>query len=462
LLGASALVFWLSSRNGYHLVLAPEGVPSVSVSYWALAGPAFLWLGAGLLAWRLADGLLGRGGRITRSIGRPLAGGLAGTVASTLSRQRRRLAGAVALVALTGAFATSTAVFNSTYRQQVGVDARLTNGADVTVAVPPNAPLDSGQTAQLTKVPGVGKVEPMLHRFAYVGNDLQDLFAVRPATIGPATRLQDAYFQGGSARQLMTRLAAEPDNILVSAETVKDFQLQPGDLLRLRLRDSRSGQLTEVPFHYAGVAKEFPTAPKDSFFVANLSYVAERSGNPNPDVFLVDTGAKPPAQVAQRVQRLLGPAAAVTNIADSRKDVGSSLTAVDLSGLTKVELGFALLLAAAATGLVLGLKLAERRRTFAITRALGARNAQVGAFVRVESLIVTVTGLILGAVTGAVLAIGLVKVLTGVFDPPPAQLAVPFSYLAAVTIGAIAAAAVAAELTIRASRRPVIETIREL
>jgi putative ABC transport system permease protein len=49
-----------------------------------------------------------------------------------------------------------------------------------------------------------------------------------------------------------------------------------------------------------------------------------------------------------------------------------------------------------------------------------------------------------------------------VFDPPPAHLAVPSLYLAAVTIGAVMAAAVAAELTIRASRRPVIETIREL
>jgi putative ABC transport system permease protein len=460
-LGAALLVFWLTGRNGYHLVLAPEGVPTVSVSYWALAGPAFLWIGAGLLAWRLADSLLGRGTALTRRISRPFAGGLAGTVASSLSRQRRRLAWAVSLVALTAAFAVSTAVFNSTYRQQANVDARLTNGADVTVTVPPNAPLPAGQASALGHVSGVKKVEPMLHRFAYVGNDLQDLFGVRPTTIGAATRLQDAYFQGGRANQLMARLAARPDNILVSAETVKDFQLQPGDQLKLRVRDSRSGQLTDVIFHYAGIAKEFPTAPKDSFFIANAAYVEQQSGNPNPDAFLIDTNGQP-RQVAASVQRLLGPAASVTNIADSRKDVGSSLTAVDLSGLTKVELGFALLMAAAATGLVLALKLAERRRSFAITRALGARPSQVGAFVRVESFIVTVAGLILGAVTGGVLALLLVKVLTGVFDPPPAHLAVPSLYLAAVTIGAVMAAAVAAELTIRASRRPVIETIREL
>src|SRR5205823_1263854 len=54
LVGAG-LIFQTTSRNGYQLVLAPEGVPTISVSYWALAGPALLWLGAGLLVWRLSD-----------------------------------------------------------------------------------------------------------------------------------------------------------------------------------------------------------------------------------------------------------------------------------------------------------------------------------------------------------------------------------------------------------------------
>jgi putative ABC transport system permease protein len=462
LLAAAGVVFWLTSRSGYQLVLVPEGVPSVSVSYWALAGPALLWIGAGLLAWRIADGLFGRGRRVTRAVSRPLTGGLGGPVSATMARQRRRLAWAVALVALSGAFALSTAVFNSTYRQQAEADARLTNGADVTVTAPPAAPLTAADAARLASTAGVRRVEPLLHRFGYVGADLQDLYGVRPTTIGPATKLQDAYFQGGSASQLMTKLAARPDNILVSAETVKDFQLQPGDLLRLRLRDSRTGQQTEVPFHYAGVVKEFPTAPKDSFFVANATYLAERSANPNPDTYLLDTGGTSPRLVAQRVQRLLGTSATVTNIADSRKDVGSSLTAVDLGGLTKVELGFALLLAGAATGLVLALQLTERRRSFAITRALGARPRQVGAFVRAEAALVTVAGLLLGTAAGTALAAILVKVLTGVFDPPPAHLAVPGLYLAAVTVGAVVAAGVAAELTIRASSRPVIQTLREL
>src|SRR5262249_62166242 len=38
-------------------------------------------------------------------------------------------------------------------------------------------------------------VQPMMHRFAYVGNDLQDLFGINPRTIGTATPMSDAFFQ---------------------------------------------------------------------------------------------------------------------------------------------------------------------------------------------------------------------------------------------------------------------------
>jgi len=91
LFAAAGIVFWLSGRNGYQLVLAPEGVPGIAVSYWAFAGPALLWAGAGLLAWRLTDLLLGRGRRLIGAGLRPVAGNLAPTAAAMMARQRRQL-----------------------------------------------------------------------------------------------------------------------------------------------------------------------------------------------------------------------------------------------------------------------------------------------------------------------------------------------------------------------------------
>jgi putative ABC transport system permease protein len=461
-LAGSALVYWQASRSGYSLVLAPEGVAQVSVNWYALLAPVLGWIGGGLLVYRLADLALSRGRRaLTRAL-RPVAGELAPTVAATMGRQRRLLAKAVTLVALTAAFAASTGVFNSTYQAQAEADARLSNGADVTVTESPGVRVGPRGASRIAVVPGVRSVEPLQHRFAYVGADLQDLYGVRPQTIGAAGKLQNGWFAGGSAAQLMRVLAARPDGVLVSAETVHDFQLRPGDLLRLRLQDGVTKQFKTVPFHYVGVAKEFPTAPKDSFFVANQIYISRTTGNNAVGAFLVQTDGTSPAVVAQRLKRMFGTSAQITDIVDQRKVVGSNLTAVELAGLTKVELGFALVLALAASGLTLGLGFQERRRTFAIAGALGARSRQLGGFVWGESLFVTVGGLILGAAGAVAIAQLLVKVLTGVFDPPPDALTVPWDYLVAVVAITIGAVGAAGALTLRRLRRPTTEELRDL
>ena len=113
------------------------------MSYWAFAGPALLWSGAALLAWRLADLVLGRGrGLIRRSV-RPLAGNLCGTVAASMSRQRRLLARALVLVTLTASFALSTG-------------GQAVVGAKVVKAVPPFAEvLHSPSTRISGERPGV-------------------------------------------------------------------------------------------------------------------------------------------------------------------------------------------------------------------------------------------------------------------------------------------------------------------
>ncbi len=462
LLALSALVFWLTSRNGFKLVLASEGVATISVSYWAFAGPALLWTGAGLLAWRLSDLMLRRGRPLVALALRPLAGPLARTVAASMARQRRLLSKAVVLVALTASFAASTAIFNATYRQQADVDARLTNGADVTVTESPGVVVGPGFADDLTKVQGVRSAEPVQHRYAYVGNDLQDLYGVRARTIAKATSLQDAYFKGGTAENLMATLAAKPDSVLVSLETVNDFQLQPGDLITLRLQDGPTKQLVSVPFHYVGVAKEFPTAPRDSFLVANADYVASMTGSDAVGAFLVDAAGASPSEVGARLRGVVGSSAAVTDILTSRHAIGSTLTSVDLAGLTRVELGFALVLMAAATGLVLFLGLAERRRTFALAAALGASRPQLAGFVWGESAFVSVGGLLTGAASGYALTQMLVKVLTGVFDPAPSHLAVPWAYLAVVTGIGLAGVAIASAAGVSSSRRSSVSFLREL
>jgi putative ABC transport system permease protein len=140
----------------------------------------------------------------------------------------------------------------------------------------------------------------------------------------------------------------------------------------------------------------------------------------------------------------------------------SGLPAIDLNGLTKVELTFAFLLAACASGLILVLGLAERGRTFAILTALGAKRRQMGSFVWSEAIFLTVGGLALGSVAGGAIALMLVKILTGVFDPPPEQLFIPWGYLLLVMGAGVAAVVAGGRTMIARTRRPVGRILRDL
>jgi putative ABC transport system permease protein len=150
----------------------------------------------------------------------------------------------------------------------------------------------------------------------------------------------------------------------------------------------------------------------------------------------------------------------VTDISTSRQIVGSSLTAVDLKGLSRVELAYAVIFGIASSGLLMALSLAERRRTLILTRLLGARRRQIGGFVWFEAAVVTLLGLATAAALGTTLTNMLVKVLTGVFDPPPASLSIPWGYLGGVAAVAIASLAAGAIWAIRTTMRATLSSVR--
>jgi putative ABC transport system permease protein len=455
-----AIVFWAVANTGYEIVVAPEGVAQTSVHYEAFLAPLFLWIGSGLLWIRLSRLVLGQGQGLIAVILVPMSAALAPTVAASLSRQQHHIARGVALVALAFAFATATAIFNTTYNAQSRIDAELTNGADVTVTGSSASPAGSF-LEQLRAISDVVAAEPMMHRFAYVGADLQDMFGINPAQIGRVTTISNAYFANNDSAQTLAKLAETMDGVLVSQETVNDFQLQPGDQLNLRLQSASDHQYHVVPFRFIGVAREFPTAPKDSFLVANASYIASKTSAGAAEVVLLRTSGDTEA-VAANARKLAAPQGGIkiTTLGETQAIISSSLTAVDLRGLTALELGFSVLMIAGVTGLILALGLAERRRSFTILSALGARPSQLGAFLWAEGLFIVVGGAILGVAVGFGIADALVSLLTGVFDPPPETLAIPWLYLAVALATALICGAIAMVGTLGISKKPDLEALR--
>jgi putative ABC transport system permease protein len=461
LLGIAVIVIWQLAGTGYRIILASEGVPSVSVHYEAFIGPLALWIGGILLTFRLWENGLAQGRRILTQLLNPICQKLSGVIAASLRRQRGLVARGMVLVALAVSFAVSTAIFNTTYNAQSRVDAELTNGADVTVSGTTTA-APSIKLAQLAALPGVKAAQPMQHRFAYVGNDLQDIYGINPMQIGTVTRMADAYFASGNAKATLTALAKHPDGVLVAEETVRDFQLQPGDQINLRLQNARDHQYHTVPFHYIGTVREFPTAPKDSFLVANANYIARQTGTGVQEVVLLRTNGDP-VKVAARARKVVQDMAGVkvTDLQSAERTISSSLTAVDLHGLTRLELALALILVTGATGLILALGLTERKRAFTILAALGAKKKQLGAFLWSEGLFILLGGGSTGILLGFGIAWTLVRVLSGVFDPSPEFLSIPWGYLATMTVVAVWSTSLAIMGIQRSLPHSVVEELRK-
>ncbi|MFI5034957.1 MAG: FtsX-like permease family protein [Acidimicrobiales bacterium] len=462
-LALAAVVFLRSASNGYQVVVAPEGVATSTVDTTVFLAPLLLWIGTALLCWRISWAVLARAHRPLVALVRPWAGPLAGVAVASMRRQRVLLSRGLVILAITSSFAVSTAVFNTTYAAQSRVDAALTNGADVAVTAPGSTGLPGSLASRLSSVTGVSSVASMMHRYAYVGADLQDLYGVNPTRIGRTVHVVDSFFTGLSARGAMAALASRPDAILVSLETAQTYLLTPGTMVRLRLQFASDHRYHAVPFHFVGVVREFPTAPHDSFFVTNARYVARVTGDPSSQILLIRTNGPPPP-VARAISSMISPLSGITvrSVDQQLATTLTGLSAVDVSGLTRLELTLALLLAAAAAGIVLALGLAERRRTFAIAVAIGAKTRQLSTFVWSEAVFILSGGVVFGSLTGWLLANTITKLLTGVFDPPPDHLSIPLTYVGLFLAVTLLSGVGAVLVSLRATRRPQMEVLRDL
>jgi putative ABC transport system permease protein len=456
----SGVVYAIDRATGLSAVVNPDSNPTLALSLYSFLAPTLLWIGVTLLLVRFGSRALAWAARRL-----PAAGAAVSTLPfliQSTGRRARPVSRAVIVVGLLLSFSVSLGIFSATYDQQSLADARLTLGADVVANAPPGTSFTAATLSTAASAPGVQTTSPMLHAYAYVGSDLQDIYGVKPDQIRSATQLRDSYFSGGSAASLMASLGSRPDGVLVSAETIKDYGLSTGDLLRLRLLDASSGTYKIVDFHVVGVVSEFPTAPKDSFLVANLPYVLAATHSNGPNVILAAATGDPGAAAAALRSRVASAGATVSDITQQVASTSSSLVAISLGGISRLEEGFAVALALVSILVFALLSEVERRREFAIMAAMGTRLKLVAAFLWSETVVVALTACLLAVVLGAALAVMLVTILTHIFDPAPDALALPWTFfneLAVAIVAGVVVGAVAVLISLR--RADLSRTLRE-
>ncbi len=455
-LAVGAVVYVIAGGSGIHPVLNAEGNPTVTLALTSFVAPLLFWSGGTLLLLRVVRAILRRSGRVARVMGRLLGPGgeLAGRSLSARAEAASRV---IVVLALAVSFATSVLVFHATYGQQQRIDAELTLGADMKAV--PNAPATAATVARLAG-PGIAASTPFVDRVVYVGPEAQDLLAIDLATLPAVAPLADSFFQGSTAADAIDALRARPDAILVSAETAKDYSIVPGDRIHIRMPDA-TGNLKTVDFTMAGIALEFPTAPKDAFLVANQSYVAAQTGNDGISFVLARAAGDVGAASTSLVRRL-GTGWQVSDLRTTTARLANSITSVDLSGLVLLDVSFAVIIAAVGVTLFLLAGLTERRRELATLVAIGAEPKQVRVSMLGESLFVGVAGIVTGLLIGSLVGLTLLQILAGIFDPPADFPAIPLTLIGAMTgviVVALGAALVVADRGL--ARLSVVAALRE-
>ncbi|CAN5731585.1 hypothetical protein BH10CHL1_BH10CHL1_06320 [soil metagenome] len=426
--GLSILV--ITQRNGFAPVVNGEGNATLSLSLFTFLAPALIWVGTALLLLRLSDplfkastGILARGLRLG-------FGPVGLFVARGLTRRYRPLQQVALIIALTVAFGISLSGFATTYQQQQRVDAELTLGADVRVTPAQAQPQTGAFADQLRSLPGVLAVSPFDINVAYVGSELQDLFGVNVFSLRQSTTLADSFFLNASADSVLSRLAATPSGIIVSEETARDYSVVVGDHMNIRLPRADARTFVTVNFEVVGVAREFPTAPKDSFLVVNQAFLHQQIGRNNISTFLIRATGDP-AQLAATLRTWLAdPTLTIESISQVTARLSSTLTTLSLETLTRIEWAYTLLIAALALAIFLFGLLAERATEYATLSALGATPCQVNAFVLAEAIVGGLVGLIIGCGVGLTLTQVFVTILTAIFDPPPLHTLIPIDTIA--------------------------------
>ena len=386
---------------------------SLALSFYVLLAPIFLWLGVTFLAVRVVLAILTR--RAERGRSKPLPSWRAAAT-RWMGRRPARMAVALMLGALAVAFGTQVLAFAATYRTAKTTDAGAALGSDMRLT-----PADP--TNQLPPLgPGIAGVSPFRLLPAQAGSDRKTIMAIDLSTYPDVSTMAPRILEG----QGPEALGSDPRGVLLLKELAIDFEVGPGDTLPITIYPDDFEKSTNLKLHVLGVYGSFPptSPPPDQPAELVMSMAAiPRTVPAAPDFYLARISAGRSADaVAAELRGPLSDRFGVTTVGNPFQ---RGLTALNLAGLGRIEALGAALIAAVGVAVLGAFLVLERRREFAILRAVGADASQLIAGPAAEGVLVVLGSLLIGVPVGLGLALLEVRVLSLFFALPPPLLTIP-------------------------------------
>ncbi len=485
LLVVAGVVLVVTQLNGGFKPSANEAA-AVQLSFYIFLAPFFAWVGIILLTLRLVESGLNSFAVPIAAGFRRIFGEIGEVAGKSIARRATRISAATAVIALTLSFGVSLALFQKTYTNEKRLDAQYIIGSDIRFTPALNTPQTPDFTKQL-RVPGVQGVTAIARDTqALVGSEKNTVYGIDVPTFKRVAYLPDSFFVNGSAQktidamtnrntnyapgsaqQVLDALASTPNGVIISVEQAEKYNIRVGDPVLLRLYNRFTKQYTDVQAQAVGLFIYFPTSAQDSDFILNRDFMLQSAGSTNVDYFLLKTDSNP--QTIKNVATAL--ATQYKNVLPVRiqntetviKTESSSLTSLNLTGLSTMELFYTLLVTSVGLAIFLLAMINERQREFGAMRALGANLGHLQRFLFTEAATIGVLSLLIGLLVGVGLAFMLVMLLGVIFTIPAHGLSVPVLELLSLTLLVIVGMVMSTLISARRlATLKVVEALREL
>jgi putative ABC transport system permease protein len=261
---------------------------------------------------------------------------------------------------------------------------------------------------------------------ARAGSDRKTILAIDLASYSKTATVVPSIVQG----QGLDALAKDPLGVLLSQEIANDFSLAPGDMMPVRIFPDDFESRRDMTLHVLGVYRSFPptAAPKEPAEMVTAAAYLPRALISPPDFYLARVA---PGRSATRVAAdlrtgVLADKFGVATVSDPNR---RGLAALNLTGLGRIESYGAGLIAAVGVAVLGAFLVLERRREFAVLRAIGADTTQVLTGPAYEGAIVVLGSIVIGVPVGLGLGLLAVRVLGLFFTLAPPLLTVPVGSL---------------------------------
>ena len=451
LIGVAVITLVVVKRSGF------EGTPgsvyigqAVQLSLWLLVLPLGFWVAGCLFGGRLFALFLDR--LPTGSTGlldRPFAL----LFQRSIKRRSWAMADVAIILGLIVALGTSLAVFTASYDAAKAADARYTLGSDIKITPSPTHTSDistidvpafaAGAVAQVSPVIyGVQNIVLRSNRTTEVAN----LAAIDPTQFAKVAPLADADFSTGSISLALGLLQDRPDAILLSRDIANFIKVSIGDRIHVLL-GRNTPQQVEVPVEVAGLFERLPGFPEgaDALMISS-QYLAKVPGT-KPAFLLVsladrsDLALQRTVAALQNHPSMAGALHIQSRLTTLAKDQ-SSLAALNISGLLKIDSGYVLAMGTVTMAIFVFGLLLQRRREYVTLKALGMRSGAIRAFIAAEAGSAVLAGCLIGLPVGLGMGYYFINVLRPLFvlDPP---FQIPLESLGWIIGAVIGAAAIA-------------------